>query len=149
MYDNNNMPRDDVERARNVRNALANASVSERKRRGNGFPPPIPLASTPPSTLENRPVCASPIHSAPLASLPLFSFSLLSLSSLSLPSLPPSCAPSLNVSPSGPFHLTFSPFPPAITINQNRSQYLILVEWCSVRSAGRSWRTSERLHVRW
>lgn len=39
------MPRDDVERARNVRNALANASVSERKRRGNGFPLP-PLAST-------------------------------------------------------------------------------------------------------
>lgn len=107
------MPRDDVERARNVRNALANASVSERKRRGNGFPPP-PLASTPPSTLENRPVCASPIHSVPF---PL-----------------PSHTPSLNASPSGPFHLTFSPFPPAITINQNRSQYLILVEWCSART---------------
>lgn len=76
------MPRDDVERARNVRNALANASVSERKRRGgNGFPPP-PLPPFPPpppyppppppratastllsSTLKNRPVCASPIHS--------------------------------------------------------------------------------------
>lgn len=79
------MPRDDVERARNVRNALANASVSERKRRGNGFPPPTPLASTPPSTLENRPVCASPIHSAPLASLLHPSFIRLSLLLSSLP----------------------------------------------------------------
>lgn len=128
------MPRDDVERARNVRNALANASVSERKRRGNGFPHP-PLASTPPPppiyppySLENRPVCASPIHSIPFSR--------------------PSRTLSLNASPSSPFHLTFAPFPPAITINQNRSQYLILVEWCSARTG---WPADERgrLHVQW
>lgn len=73
-------------------------------------PPPPP----PNLPLENRPVCASPIHSIPFS--------------------PPSRALSLNASPSSPFHLTFAPFPPAITINQNRSQYLILVEWCSART---------------
>lgn len=111
------MPRDDVERARNVRNALANASVSERKRRGNGFPP-LPLASTP-SLSQSTPRKPSSLRlTHPFDSL---------LASLSR-------ALSLNASPSSPFHLTFAPFPPAITINQNRSQYLILVEWCSART---------------
>lgn len=55
---------------------------------------------------------------------------------------------SLNASPSSPFHLTFAPFPPAITINQNRSQYLILVEWCSART-GRLADERGWLHVQW
>lgn len=67
----------------------------------------------------------------------------------SLLTLPPSPrALSLNASPSSPFHLTFAPFPPAITINQNRSQYLILMEWCSART-GRLADERGWLHVQW
>ena len=42
-------------------------------------------------------------------------------------------------------HFLAIPFPPAITINQNRSQYLILVEWCSgQRERGTNERANER-----
>lgn len=71
--------------------------------------------------------------------------------SIRFPSHPPPSSPralSLNASPSSPFHLTFAPFPPAITINQNRSQYLILVEWCSART-GRLADERGWLHVQW
>lgn len=79
--------------------------------------PPLRHSSRPPSKTVQSALHLS-IRGTPLPS-----------SSLPLPSF------ALNTSPSGTFHLTFSPFPPAITINQNRSQYLILVEWCSARAA--------------
>lgn len=82
------MPRDDVERVENVRNALANASVSEGKLRGNGFPPPL-LASTPlllPLFLPSKTVQYAPTHPFdPLPATPITSFPLVPFRSTPLP----------------------------------------------------------------
>lgn len=112
MRYNNDKPRDDVERGRNVRNALANASVSD----GMAFLPPCPSSPrrrTPPET--GRGLQPPSAESTRLRHLLLLLFR-------------PSRFDRSNRTGFSSLPLAI---PPAITINQNRSQYLILVEWCS------------------
>lgn len=67
MRYNNDKPRDDVERGRNVRNALANASVSDGMAFLPSSPsvPVIPSPSNPSRNREGAPASLGRIHSPP------------------------------------------------------------------------------------
>ena len=131
MRYNNDRPRDDVERSQKRPQRFGKCICQRGKAaRGMAFLHlPLylehPLFSRHPSP-ETSPVSLIPIRSPS-----------------STRRAPRSIVPSHSNQPVSS-HFLAIPFPPAITINQNRSQYLILVEWCSGRRERGAERTSER-----